>query len=70
VRQTYTVLRAILDTAVRDGLAARNPVAAVKRPKVSATDAAYLIPEQVRAVLSAAKATRYVLLVSIGMRRG
>ncbi len=32
VRTIYTVLRAVLDTAVRDGLVARNTAAAVGRP--------------------------------------
>ena len=32
VRQIYTVLRAGLDGAVRDGLIARNPAAQVTRP--------------------------------------
>jgi integrase len=35
IRNTYTVLRAGLDGAVRDGLIARNPAAAVKRPGVA-----------------------------------
>jgi hypothetical protein len=34
VRTVYTVLRAALDVAVRDGLLRRNPVAVVKRPTV------------------------------------
>jgi integrase len=74
VRQVYTILRAILDTAVRDGLLARNPVAAVKRPKVTATEAAFLTPAQVRALLAAAQGSRYAplfaLLVNTGLRRG
>lgn len=35
VRQIYTVLRAGLDGAVRDGLLARNPAAVLKRPASS-----------------------------------
>lgn len=74
VRQVYTVLRAILETAVRDGLIARNPAAAVKRPKVTAAEAAYLTPAQVRSLLTAAQSSRYALLfallVNTGLRRG
>jgi integrase len=74
VRSAYTILRAILDTAVRDGALARNPAAAVKRPKVTAKEAAYLTPEQVRTLLEAAKKSRYAplfsLLVNTGLRRG
>jgi site-specific recombinase XerD len=46
VRSAYTILRAILDTAVRDGALARNPAAAVKRPKVTAKESVFLTPEQ------------------------
>jgi integrase len=74
VRTTYTVLRAILDTAVRDGLAATNPAAVVKRPRVTHHEAAYLSAEQVRALLTAAEETRYGvvfnLLAGTGLRRG
>ena len=49
IRSTYTVLRSILDTAVRDGALARNPAAAVKRPKVARTEAAHLSSDQLRA---------------------
>jgi hypothetical protein len=33
IRSAYTILRAILDSAVRDGALARNPAAAVTRPE-------------------------------------
>lgn len=39
VRQVYTVLRQALDIAVRDGLLARNPAAAVRRPGVARQEA-------------------------------
>lgn len=74
VRQVYTVLRAILDTAVRDKLLAVNPAAAVKRPKVSRTEAEYLTAHQVRQLLQGAVNTRYgplfAFLVNTGLRRG
>jgi integrase len=74
VRQAYTVLRAILETAVRDDLLARNPAAAVKRPRVTYREAEHLTPAQVRALLAASEPTRYAplfeLLVNTGMRRG
>lgn len=74
VRQVYTVLRAILDTAVRDDLLGTNPAAAVKRPRVTVAEAAYLTPPQIRELLAAASATRYAplfeLLVNTGLRRG
>jgi integrase len=74
VRSAYTILRAVLDTAVRDGLLSRNAAAAVKRPTVAAREAASLTPDQVRAVLSAAQQSRYAPLFAVlagtGLRRG
>lgn len=74
IRTTYTVLRSILDAAVRDEALARNPAAAVSRPKVSRREAAYLSSAQVRTLLAAAAASRYCavfeLLANTGLRRG
>ena len=54
IRSTYTVLRAGLDGAVRDGLMARNPAALVKRPGVARQEAKHLDAGDVAAVLAAA----------------
>lgn len=74
VRQCYTVLRAILETAVRDELLGRNPAAAVTRPKAGHHEAQCLSPAQVRALIDASTTSRYgplfELLVHTGMRRG
>lgn len=74
VRSAYTILRAVLDTAVRDGALGENPATAVRRPRVSPKEAAYLTPDQVRDLLVAATATRFSalfeLLVNTGLRRG
>ena len=74
VRQIYTVARAVGDAAVRDGSLGRNPFAAIRRPKVAPTEANYLSPAEVTALLSAAQGTRYgvlfELLVNTGLRRG
>jgi integrase len=74
VRIAYDLLSAILNTAVRDGALGRNPVAAVKRPRVTRHEAVYLTPDQVRAVHPAAQSTRFAplfeLLVNTGLRRG
>lgn len=74
IRTAYTILRALLDSAVRDRALAQNPVHAVRRPKVTAMEAAYLKPEQVRSLLTAAEGGRYAplfaLLVHTGLRRG
>jgi integrase len=73
VRSAFTILRAVLDTAVRDRALAHNPAHAF-RPRVPVTEAAYLIPDHVRSLLLAAKPSRYAplfeLLVNTGLRRG
>jgi integrase len=74
VRQVYTVARAIADDAVRDGLMARNPFAAVRRPRVTAAEAKFLEPHQIGTLLDATRDSRYGLLfeflVHTGLRRG
>jgi len=74
VRQTYTVLRSVLETAVRDELLASNPAARVKRPGVPRTEAHYLSIAEVASLLEAVKDSRYAplvrLLVATGLRRG
>jgi integrase len=74
IRSAYTVLRAVLDTAVRDRAIAHNPAHAVRRPRVTAKKAAYLTPDQVRSLPAAAEGSRYAplftLLVHSGLRRG
>ena len=42
VRLIYTVCRAVLDIAVRDGIVRRNVAAAVKRPTIKRSEARYL----------------------------
>ena len=59
VRQIYTVAWAIGDAAVADGLLGRNPFEAVRRPRVTTTEAAYLTPGQVWLPLEAASGSRY-----------
>jgi integrase len=74
IRSAYTILRAVLDTAVRDGALAVNPAAVIRRPRVTAKEAPHLTPTQVTALLRAAEGTRYAplfaLLVHTGLRRG
>ncbi len=74
VRSAYTILRAVLDTAVRDGALASNPAAVIRRPKVTSREAAHLTTAQVADLLRAAEGTRYAplfaLLVHTGLRRG
>ncbi|MBY0441202.1 MAG: site-specific integrase [Mycobacteriaceae bacterium] len=74
IRSAYTVLRSGLDGAVRDGLLAKNPAAAVKRPGVERTEARHLDRDAIVRLLSAARESRYhtalVLIASTGLRRG
>ncbi len=55
--QAYTILRAGLDGAVRDGLLARNPAALVKRPGVERCEARHLDADDVAAIIDAAEAS-------------
>lgn len=74
VRSIYTVLRAVLDDAVRDKQLGSNPAAEVKRPTVDHHEAEFLTPAQVRGLLDAAQGSRYAplfeFLVNTAMRRG
>ncbi|MCX5044033.1 site-specific integrase [Aldersonia sp. NBC_00410] len=74
IRQVYTVLRAGLDGAVRDGLLAKNPAAAVKRPGVARKEAKHASAVDVSKLLMCADGLRYrnamVLIALSGMRRG
>jgi integrase len=74
IRQIYTILRAGLDGAVRDGLVGRNPAALVKRPGIEQAESKHLTPDDVSKLLEAAGGSRYypvlVLIASTGMRKG
>lgn len=74
IRQVYTVLRASLDGAVRDGMLAKNPAAAVKRPSVARKEAQHLSMVDVNKILLCADGLRYrnvlVLIAATGLRRG
>jgi integrase len=74
VRLIYTVCRAMLDIAVRDGLVRRNVAAAVKRPTIKRSEARYLTLEEVGRLLAAARGDRLepliVLMLGTGLRRG
>lgn len=74
VRTIYTVLRAALDIAVRDGLLQTNPAAAVRRPSIPRREASFLTPRQVRLLLDALRDERIEpvvrLLLATGLRRG
>lgn len=65
VRSACTILRAILDTAVRDEALARNPAAAVARPQVTRKEAAYLTTAQVGTLLEHSEGTRYAVLFEL-----
>ena len=74
IRSTYAVLRTALDGAVRDGLLARNPAAAVKRPGVERREVTRLPAAGVAELLRAAEVSRYhpalMLIARTGLRRG
>jgi integrase len=74
ISQTYTVLRAGLDGAVRDGLLAKNPTLVVERPGVARSEAKYASAVDVNKLLMCADGLRYrnalVLIATTGLRRG
>lgn len=74
VRSIYTVLRAGLDGAVRDGLLASNPATKVQRPRVEQDESRVLTPSEVSELLAKARTSRYYACVLImahtGLRRG
>ena len=74
VRTIYTVLRAALDVAVRDGLVPTNVAAVVRRPTIGRREAAFLSPAQARQLLDALHGERlepvFRLLLATGLRRG
>ena len=74
VRNIYTLLRTILDGAVRDNLIATNPALKVKHPSIAVKEARHLAPHQVREVLAAAESSRYhgilAIIATTGLRRG
>ncbi|MEX3756956.1 site-specific integrase [Mycobacteroides abscessus] len=74
LRTDYAVLRAILDTAVRDGVVAKNVAAQVRRPSVPRSEALHLEPAQVSDLLEKVSRSRHALPILLaaatGMRRG
>jgi integrase len=74
IRSIYTSLRSALDGAVRDGLLARNPAAAVKRPGIQRKEAKHLEPADVARLLAELEDHRYYpavkLIAYTGLRRG
>ncbi|GAA2229999.1 tyrosine-type recombinase/integrase [Herbiconiux moechotypicola] len=74
VRQAYTVLRAVLDAAVRDGAVAKNVAAQVGRPGVPRVEARALSAAELARLLSAIEGGPFEDLVRFlaltGLRRG
>jgi integrase len=74
VGHAHRVLHKALADAVRHELLTRNPAAVVSPPKVTADEIEILSADQVKAALTAMRATsiypQIVVLLSTGMRRG
>ncbi len=73
-QMVYALLHTALRDAVKTGLLARNPAAAVDRPRVPRKEIRALDPAQVRKLLDAAQGdpleALYVLAVASGLRLG
>jgi integrase len=74
VQRAFTVLRVILDAAVRDGHLARNPAKTVPLPKVPYIEQRFLEPSQIRDLLAAAEVSRLGVILDViattGLRQG
>jgi integrase len=74
VRTIYTVLRAALDTAVRDGLLRDNPAVKVRRPVAHRQEADHLDAAEAARLLEAVRGDRlealFRLMLATGLRRG
>ncbi len=74
LRSIFMTLRRGLDVAVRDGQINTNPTQSVKAPKVAPRSVQIYAPDEVRALLTALRPSRYfpyfVLVATTGMRRG
>lgn len=74
LRTDYAILRAVLDTAVRDGLVARNVAAQVDRPRKERTEEKHLTPAEVARLIKAVAGSKHSLVIKLiaatGMRRG
>lgn len=73
-RQTFAVVRAILDAAKRDRLVAENVADDVDRPRSEHTEARHLDPAEVERLLGALAGGRFEavarVMVGTGLRRG
>jgi len=71
-RQSYHLLAAMLDDAVKDSRLPRNPVAGVALPRLPTTERRYLTHEQVEDLADAARPYRLLVLVAAycGLRWG
>ena len=74
IRSAYTIISAVLDTAVRDRALAQNPAHAVRRPRVTQGGGLSGARSGALTALLVAKLSRYaplfVLLVNTGLLRG
>jgi integrase len=74
VHKMHVVLHKALDQAVSDGLVPRNVAKGVKVPQTKKKEIQPLMPEQVKALLDAARGDRlealYVLALNTGLRQG
>lgn len=74
VRTIYTVLRAAMDTAVRDGLVRENPAVKIRRPTAQRREAAHLDAHGASQLLLAVQGERLEALIRLmlatGLRRG
>ncbi len=73
-QRVYNILRLAVRDAMRDGLLAESPLRGLRQPRIARKEARYLTPLETRALLDAAKGTRYhaplALIAGLGLRKG
>ena len=74
IQRVFSVVRLLLDGAVRDGLIAKNPAAVVRPPAIPHREARFLSTAEVRRLLEAASVSRYcrvfTFIAATGVREG
>ncbi len=70
VRHAHTVLHACIEQALRRGLVSRNVVSIVEPPRAERKEVEALSSEQVKALLAAARDSRYEALLTLAVATG
>jgi len=74
IQRIFSVVRLVLDGAVRDGLIAKSPAANIKPPAIPTKEARFLSSAEVSRLLAEVRGTRYeailTFIAATGVRKG